>query len=734
MSIAASPLVAFHLIGDRNALETPGTEPGHVRPALFGEYHDLSRLRTDYPLVLVTGPTGGPWIKSLSDIVDELIQRTTEPGTAGEEKRRQILALEQVVRDKVYRGQAGLLSTIWDASIAELVRNGDGSSPGVSEKLEASLRQAAEDLPLDGELIGFDVALSSRLVTRAWQESETLRSQRLQKRIDRLSQKLSDILKVNFMHSPGARKPKQLESSVGSADRNVFDFQAMARVLKTAPKAEPLPESRRLRIQSAIDVLESQRFVCPFPTRQKDGGPTYNFSFDDCEKALTAFRERLSAMASLVKAISIAELEIDNHYNESRHDEFFEHFDEHRLGPRDLDLFPRYLVLIEHTDDAAQAQILGILRAGLPFKILAQADDILGDDTLAAGQLSFGTQGQQLAKMALGLGQVFVLQSSAASLYRVNQQVFEGLSNNGPALFSVYCGSGYLESAAAQESRVFPYFVYNPASGPGQATRFSLADNPQPENDWPMHSMHYENPGHDYSEEQVAFTLVDFVAQFSRFAGHFACIHQSEWNAEFVSVAEFLALTHHERADKVPYVPLIDDDNILYRAVIDEKLMDAAERCREAWHGLQELGGINNSHAAAAVAEAKKSWLEEYVPPAAPAEAKAETAPTPQTEQAPQAAPEPAAPVAEDTAPSSDDPWIETIRCTTCNECTQLNDRMFGYDAEKRAYIKDPDAGTYRELVEAAESCQVAIIHPGKPRNPDEPGLEELLQRAAPFL
>jgi hypothetical protein len=46
----------------------------------------------------------------------------------------------------------------------------------------------------------------------------------------------------------------------------------------------------------------------------------------------------------------------------------------------------------------------------------------------------------------------------------------------------------------------------------------------------------------------------------------------------------------------------------------------------------------------------------------------------------------------------------------------------------------NPDAGTYRQLVEAAESCQVSIIHPGKPRNPNEPGLDELLKRAEPFL
>ena len=49
------------------------------------------------------------------------------------------------------------------------------------------------------------------------------------------------------------------------------------------------------------------------------------------------------------------------------------------------------------------------------------------------------------------------------------------------------------------------------------------------------------------------------------------------------------------------------------------------------------------------------------------------------------------------------------------------------------AYIADPDAGTYRQLVEAAESCQVAIIHPGKPRNPNEPNLDELIKRAEPF-
>ena len=58
---------------------------------------------------------------------------------------------------------------------------------------------------------------------------------------------------------------------------------------------------------------------------------------------------------------------------------------------------------------------------------------------------------------------------------------------------------------------------------------------------------------------------------------------------------------------------------------------------------------------------------------------------------------------------------------------------MFAYNENKQAYVADITAGTYAQLVEAAESCQVSIIHPGKPRNPNEPDLAELMRRAEAF-
>jgi ferredoxin len=179
---------------------------------------------------------------------------------------------------------------------------------------------------------------------------------------------------------------------------------------------------------------------------------------------------------------------------------------------------------------------------------------------------------------------------------------------------------------------------------------------------------------------------------------------------------------------------MVDADNVLQKVIVDEKLIREARRCREMWHSLQELGGVHNSHAEKLLAREKKAWEErmqqeaEAHKPLAPAVAAA-TVPA-----AAVAAAASAPAVAEEPQRSPDEAYIETPRCSTCNECTTLNPKMFAYDGNKQAYIADINAGTYAQLVEAAESCQVSIIHPGKPRNPKEPGLEELLKRAEPFM
>jgi ferredoxin len=95
-----------------------------------------------------------------------------------------------------------------------------------------------------------------------------------------------------------------------------------------------------------------------------------------------------------------------------------------------------------------------------------------------------------------------------------------------------------------------------------------------------------------------------------------------------------------------------------------------------------------------------------------------------------------AAPEAEEDAEdelSFDEPWLDTAMCTTCDDCMGINKMMFVYNEDKQAIIKDPTAGTYAHLVAAAEICPAKCIHPGKPLDPNEPGLDDLMARAAPF-
>jgi pyruvate-ferredoxin/flavodoxin oxidoreductase len=58
---------------------------------------------------------------------------------------------------------------------------------------------------------------------------------------------------------------------------------------------------------------------------------------------------------------------------------------------------------------------------------------------------------------------------------------------------------------------------------------------------------------------------------------------------------------------------------------------------------------------------------------------------------------------------------------------------MFGYNADKQPYVKDPRAGTFAQLVQAAERCPAGIIHPGTPLNPGEKDLAKWVKRAERF-
>lgn len=735
MAATHQGLLLFHMTGRRDADAMP-VEAGALRPAALAGYRDLTRLRYDFPLVLIDDARGAEFAVPLSTAVDRLLGDLAPRGIEGERLRRHVLRLEREIRAQVAQGLGGRLRERWDRAAARIAA-GDA-------EVEEVLRLAAAALKVDGELIDCDAATPARVIAHAWRAAQAEKTRQLRSEIGRLVRVLTDILRAAHVHSAAGQRAQALQAAVGAVHADSFDFDVMSRLVSRNKTRDDLPPARRQRIEWALGVLRAQAF-CP---DSDDAAVALGFAFEDCAAAVAAYRARLPDMVQLVKAMAIAELEGSNRYVEAKDDAFFAGFDAGALTAAELAMFPDYLVCIPagRNDAPENAGLLDTLSSALPVKVLVQVDDLLEDTSIGTGHFAFGVRGARLATIAMGLGGMFVLQSASSNLHALRERIAHGMAAQGPALFTVYAGtrtpatglSPYLAAAAAMESRAFPAFCYDAAAGDNWAARFSLENNPDPEADWPVEPVEYADDALQRASEPAAFTFADFALCDARYAGHFARVPRERWNGAMIPAADWLKLPEPDAAQHVPYLLAVDADDRLHRVVVDARMMAATRRSLLLWRRLQEHAGIHDSHAERLLAREKAAWEAskqqelDALRAAAASQAGAPAATAAPAEAA--APPPPAADAAAAEAPPSDEPWIETARCPSCGECTTLNDRLFAYNDNKQAYIKDRSAGTFRQLVEAAEACQVAIIHPGKPRDPNEPGLAELIERAKPFL
>ncbi len=77
-----------------------------------------------------------------------------------------------------------------------------------------------------------------------------------------------------------------------------------------------------------------------------------------------------------------------------------------------------------------------------------------------------------------------------------------------------------------------------------------------------------------------------------------------------------------------------------------------------------------------------------------------------------------------------EEPYVETERCTSCNECTQRLPDAFRYDENQQAHFVASEKVPYASLVAVAEKCPARCIHPGAPVEGDETATDDLLERA----
>jgi pyruvate-ferredoxin/flavodoxin oxidoreductase len=230
----------------------------------------------------------------------------------------------------------------------------------------------------------------------------------------------------------------------------------------------------------------------------------------------------------------------------------------------------------------------------------------------------------------------------------------------------------------------------------------------------------------------LPMTFADFAVTEGRFRKHFRKAPKDTWNENMVPLAQFLDMDGDEREGHVPYVWMVDKEGQLTRLLVAKPIVESCEDRRDFWTMLRSAAGVDEPSAESLVEQARRDVVGRIMSGLMQMAAEsgeglaalaAEAAPSAASSAAPSAG----------ASGSYLAPWIDTPSCTACDECIQINPKIFEYNAEKKAVIKNAEAGPYKDLVKAAERCTARIIHPGLPRTRSEKDIEKWIKRGEKY-
>ena len=557
-------------------------------------------------------------------------------------------------------------------------------------------------------------------------------------RVRHYRDQLHDLLTASAQDT----SPEAIVSSL--AETEYFDADVLADALKRPLPGHRLMEpERRSRILDVLAILEKA-------VREADREPAFwifdsrtdapdlqplggriRHSVNSFSGALLFQEEQLGVFSTLVRALRTARLEIAGAFNAGVHGPALDRLDWQGADTDELKAVPPVVIVdtATHLADSSLTDFGRLLRSGLPVHILV-ADCVADAEELTAFLPDYGY-------IAMAHREPYVLQSSLARPDHLIPGLEELAQLLRPAV-AVVSGPGssldpqlaWQEASALQLSNAAPLYSYNPQAGDSWSERFKLGSSPV----------------NGASAEPLTFAHA--VALSADFLNHFRVLPRSAWNDEQIDLESYLRNYKDEPPLAIPYIS-IEVNGATERAVITRQLANLCRDRMRAMRVFEELAGIGNAYVEAAVAKTREEVQRFDTERENEAKLKAASQAvqrvvamltnTQPVEPVSGAISSPvvgagkldtgtAAAAIQDTV---EDPYIESSMCTSCNDCTKINPRLFVYNADKQAYISDPRAGSYAELVKAAEGCPAKCIHPGSPRPDDRTATPALRARGA---
>lgn len=473
---------------------------------------------------------------------------------------------------------------------------------------------------------------------------------------------------------------------------------------------------------------------------------------DSPSVAMGVFEGHMAKMVEGFKVVRMVEQELAGGYDPAASDDFFARFNWEQLGTEEWQLCPPVVAL---GGDGAMFDIgfqnlSRALMAGKPIKVLVvdtQVYSNTGGQACTSGFISqvadmspYGASKHGKTERRKEIGIIgmahrtsFVAQGSLANTTHLLESFIDGLNSRRPALFNVYAvcppehgvgdNSAVAQSKMAVESRAFPLFRYNPDLGVTFSECATLEGNPALDADWPTYSLDYVDESGAKKSMKLPMTFADFALSEGRFAKQFRKAPPETWNDDMVALGDFLKLAEDEREGKFPFIWSVDRKNRMMRVLVSVEMVRACEERLQFWHQLRDVAGVGRPQAGVADEEAIANRVRQELIQKLSSGLGISSSDAPQ----------PVAASAGVAAEGYEQAWVDTPECTACDECININPRMFGYNEAKKIVILDPKAGSYLDVVKAAEKCTAGVIHPGTPWNMNEANLDKLKQRAAKF-
>ena len=723
----------FHLAGkDREA--KPSETPVAWLPAAAAARRDHSGFPLHYQAA------GDPDFRALRDVIDEAIAAAGDeiPLLAG-----QAAELTQALAKAAADGAADLSQALPIAlgALREELEEDDQSAFDVeSRRLQTVLRRP-------GKLLGFEASSALYIHLRLLLDARETSRARFTAKARTLEQRLAGLMQGEAV----AQDADALAESLGEAGDRFFDPDALAHSLKRSSGHKPLTGARRDRVRQAWDTL---RDFLAHAARQPRvylihaGGRSDAPSLDGIEvlededpyaEALRRFERTAVAWREAYQAVHVAELELENAYEPDRHDRAVARIDWESASVEELEAMPA-LVVVESAERLAERSLTSwgrLLRSGRPVQAIVTRPASLAIDELG------GAVAPDFGFMAMAHREALVVEAPLAA----PRELMAGLRRMSRSLrvcLAVIAvpddgDEDGRKAAAAYAARVTPSYVYDPKLGESWAGKFSLRGNPEPEAVWPAAAWEAG------AQMEAPLTPADAAALDGSWRRRFLLVPSEAWSDEQIELGEYLAAYIETAPQKVPFIWAAEASGRLGRAIVPREIASACRDVRRAWRTYQELAGVHNAYVESAVEDERKRWANDadletaravdqakhegaaeaiHRLVAALADPRGLAAATANGALAatavPVAAPvvqaqEPAEPEPPPAGDAPSGPYIDSALCTSCNDCINLNPRMFQYNENKQAFIADAKAGPYKTLVKAAAACPAQCIHPGPP-------------------